>query len=418
MNLTAFGPQSGASAAPTNQAPAPAPAPALAPAPASGGRNGSGNGAVDYHPESAAFHTESVDLGRKNAPVAPDASAHEIDFDDMEFVDKPAPNGKAPVKPEQGKLADEVVDPSFESEIPKEDEETEESDIEETATDPADNLIPAKRDYSKLDPEVAKIARKLPNKLYAEFKDKLQEWKTAANDAVKLKEENARLTKEAPRYLAEHSEAYKLAPQFKEASELYSDAAYEENHWRQQLIAIKSGQPWVKLTGYRQDGSPVTEPQPAPEDGNLDVSSEVEVSQMLQAAGQMKNRARQATQQFVAAHKTYYQSAMQEADAAYAKFFPNLKPETFTKEEQNYAKSVDNLIPPAFKDHPLSRFMAPAFISVRRVVAYAKKLEDQIAAGKSKTLPTMPRRSAASAAGGSRGGEVVDLNKMFGPDSD
>jgi len=413
MNLTAFGPQS--SAAPTNQAPAPAPAPAPTPAPASGGRNGSGNGAVDYHPESAAFHTESVDLGRKNAPAAPDASAHEIDFDDMEFVDKPAPNGKAPAKAEQGKPADEV-DPSFEPEIPA-DEETDTEETEEPA-DPADNLIPAKRDYSKLDPEVAKIARKLPNKLYAEFKDKLQEWKTAANDAVKLKEENARLTKEAPRYLAEHSEAYKLAPQFKEASELYSDAAYEENHWRQQLIAIKSGQPWTKLKGYREDGSPITEPQPAPEDGNLDVSSEVEVAQLLQAAGTMKARARQATQQFVAAHKEFHGSAMRQADEAYQKFFPNLKPETYTKEEQNYAKSVDNLIPPAFKDHPLSRFMAPAFISVRRVVAYAKKLEDQIAASKSKTLPTMPRRSAASAAGGSRGGEIVDLNKMFGPDSD
>jgi hypothetical protein len=423
MNISAIGKSSTGSApstAPTAPA-APSAAPSAAPA---GGMRFATSGARRLAPpadnSSRAFEDQPDDFDQRYGITSGDSESS-------------ANKSNKPAKPAQDSIeSDDVVDdsdetetlsapkeefnPSFERETKKDDAEDDEDEI--VADEPAENQeLPAKRDYTTLDPEIAKIAKKLPNHLYARVVPKLTEYKKLADQVPTLKAEIDNLAKSAPRYLAEHPESFKITPQYQEASQIYNDATAEHDHWVAQLHNIKAGKPWVELLGYGQNGQPITREHQPLADGKLDTSGEIKVMTEISQTTTAKQQAQRQANEVRTNHKNFYDGARRELDAAKTKFFPELTRRDFTSEEKDYVNRVKAIIPQAYRDHPLADIHPLSFLTVRDLATKLAKAEATIKSLKGGHAPASVGPRKAAVGKGSRGSTMIDLNKEF-PSSD
>lgn len=118
--------------------------------------------------------------------------------------------------------------------------------------DPASGrVVKEKRDYTGFDKEDVEILKKLPNiafkhtvpalkKFYAER----ERAKGYEQELITLKKDPSRL----PETWYTHEQAYTLSPSYQKVAVNLSRAEYEMNFWEQQLIKVKSAQPWNNLT--------------------------------------------------------------------------------------------------------------------------------------------------------------------------
>lgn len=65
------------------------------------------------------------------------------------------------------------------------------------------------------------------------------------------------LRNQAPDLYFQHQEAYTLDPHYKELNTTIDFMGRESEHWKQQLLAIRQGKPWMMLEGYDDKGQPI-----------------------------------------------------------------------------------------------------------------------------------------------------------------
>jgi len=88
----------------------------------------------------------------------------------------------------------------------------------------------------------------------------------------------------APDIYFQHPEAYVLDPQYKELGHQIDFAAREAQHWKNQLINIRTGKPWMALDGWDEQGRPILRGPIKPTDEH-----EIDISNALQVVtGQMQ----------------------------------------------------------------------------------------------------------------------------------
>jgi hypothetical protein len=273
-------------------------------------------------------------------------------------------------------------------------------------------LAPQKRNYEEYDEEVQKVLRKFPNALYDRFGKQINEWKIQADKVKVVQAEMEKLKSEdkTPKYLAEHPNAYQLHPGYTEIAQTYRDAQFETNHWREQLMAIKSGEAWSELKGYRQDGSPVIEEHPGREDGRVDTSAEIMVSQYLNTAMTVGMQTQQKAQQFIGQYQQFQKTASQELQDSKAKFFPDMDHKKFDKGESKMWQAAYDCIPLAYQNHPLAEIIPYSFVAIQRLANYTQGLEKKLGLKKTprsvgpKNLPSTPGKPAAG---------VIDMDTFF-----
>ena len=301
------------------------------------------------------------------------------------------------------------------------------SEDEESSTETAETTLdsaiegtenrPKARDYTAFDPDVAAILKKLPNQAYDKFGPKIAEWKANSDKLADAQKELAEVAKGNPRFLHEHPEAYKLTPEYSKATSEYSAVSREADHWRQQLIKIKRGEPWVKIYDYNEDGSFKSTPVPPPEDGRVDIESEMAVTEALQNTLNVRSNISQSLNHFKQQNILRSQDAAKTISDVRAKLWPKLDPAKLTGETKTIYDKIITEIPDAYRHHPLAQLIPLSFITAQNVVKYAKGLEDQVK--KLKGVPTTPRQSprGGSPSGAPDTSGLVDLDAMFGKPS-
>lgn len=73
--------------------------------------------------------------------------------------------------------------------------------------------------------------------------------------AVKLMEENKKLSSQKDSLYLQHEQGYLLSPEYKELSNKRNMLAIEGNAWKDALIKIKKGEPFKEPIGYNPDGT-------------------------------------------------------------------------------------------------------------------------------------------------------------------
>ena len=344
----------------------------------------------------------------------------EIPFDDLEFVTGDKPSAKKPNtddevqtnENEEG-VESEAEETSFE--VPE--TETETTDDSDTAGVESEEKLPGKRDYSKFDPEVADIARKLNNANFAKYADKLQEWKQAATEATNLKTKIETLTKEKPRFLAEHPEAYRIAPEFNQAKQAYNGAKEQVNFWQDQLLKISEAEAWQEFTGYNDQGQPQFVDHPATPDGRVDKRSEIAVQQHLAQVAAQASQYEQQARGIARDYHAYQKQSINELNDMGAKLFKGADPEKFAGDDKKFYDATLKMLPGQFGDNPLAKYLGMAFVQHRKmVIGYTKALAElkALKTGKAPTNAVGPR--GKTVAGSAQSANVVDLNELYNYD--
>jgi hypothetical protein len=188
------------------------------------------------------------------------------------------------------------------------------------------------RDYTKYTPEDVSFLKKLPNntfnavvpildKLYAERRAKEE----TAGELKKLRENPNAL----PESWYEHEQGYTLSPEYQQANHYLERANIEANHWEQQLIAIRSKQPWSELQ-YDQRTNQYYIGQEHEFDESRSAVDEVRLTRKLQEAINYQGQFQSQVQQVAAGFKNYRANIdkqyMDFFDPLVAKLLPELKP--------------------------------------------------------------------------------------------
>lgn len=130
-------------------------------------------------------------------------------------------------------------------------------------------------DYSAFSPEETVVLKQMSNQA-REF---------AAKTLKELKE----LRNQKPDVYYQHQDAYLLDPQYKELNTTIDYAAKEADHWKQQLLAIRQGKPWMLLEGFDDKGNPITKgPFKATDEADINVANALQV--VSAQVAQMQNQ--------------------------------------------------------------------------------------------------------------------------------
>ena len=160
------------------------------------------------------------------------------------------------------------------------------------------------------------------------------EFKRNHKQIEELKLKAARPSDELPSSWYEHEQAFVLVPQYQKLSRSLDTYNRVEDHYRQQLIAIKEGDDWQDLTTNDQ-GEIVTVPRKA------DAASEVEVSRRINAAAMQIQNTTKEIQTFQDNHK---KSALGNKEAMVKledDYFPQYKTEESVKDNK-YFNAIKN----------------------------------------------------------------------------
>lgn len=114
------------------------------------------------------------------------------------------------------------------------------------------------RDYSIFPPEVAEVAKKLPNIVYATFKDQVDKYKALESQHNELKTKYDDASKgivKLPDSYIEHPQAYVFDPQYSTLRANKNLALKQADHYLKQLAAIEGGGEFVDITGLDKDGN-------------------------------------------------------------------------------------------------------------------------------------------------------------------
>lgn len=107
----------------------------------------------------------------------------------------------------------------------------------------------------------------------------LKQMSTQAKDtAAKAFKELREMKAKAPDIYYQHEEGYTLDPHYKELAQNIDFTAQEVEHWKQQLLAVRQGKPWMLLRGYDDKGRPILDgPHPATDKDDINISTALQV---------------------------------------------------------------------------------------------------------------------------------------------
>lgn len=305
----------------------------------------------------------------------------------------------------------------------------------EKVDDAGDAVIPAgPRDYKSFpDPALVPVLKALNNKQYKELEPVLRGLVEKAKKSDEL-EKSFKERPEKPVYQYESPEAYKLDPQY---NKLATDAAigsFEVNHWRKQLLRVKSGQPWQNLDYDPKTGQPIYSTVEAPEDGKIDIRSETMIQDHLAS---LHPQVSQLQQQIGAFENNYRESSKQintQLDEVSTRLFPKLQDlSKLPPEDKEWYELAVNSVPQVFKDHPivtkiLGR-MAVTTMKYRRawerqakeIKTLKAQLEDKVEAEPT-AIPRGQGRSGDNGTGGKafkyKDGRVIKASEVVRFDED
>lgn len=265
---------------------------------------------------------------------------------------------------------------------------------------PVDPSTAAKRDYSQFPEPVAEILKHLPNALFDKYGAELPKWQQALIKQAELEKQLADAKAAAPpAYYHEHPDAYRLMPEYTEATQKHNFAQFEADHWRRQLELIESGDEWFELKGY-ENGQPVFERHEPLEDGKVDIRAKVAVQGAMLTAQSNIQRHSQTIAGIIQQSRNGHTVAMQEIAEIEKKIFPALDESKYTPQEQEWAKLVSQAAPRVFQNHPLvTRLLSKSFVAYMRLLNQYTKERAEWAktsslAEKSRLAGTTPPPSA------------------------
>lgn len=245
--------------------------------------------------------------------------------------------------------ADDVVDDAPQDDV----------QIDPTTKKPIDKKIVG--DLGGFDDDDKKYLKKMSIEASQHFSRKM----------IAIKGENEALKKQVetgipPSYL-NHPDAFVLLPEYAQTTQVANKARFEANHYRQQLIAIKSDQPWRVIEGYK-NGQPVYSDPYKPT-----AEAEADILNAMQSANSAAYQAEEKVGKLQAGFKGEYDKSAKLIKDEVAKNFPLLADEKVLDETIDTGKfgklrlrdmrdGFKNMIPLAFRDHPLSDAVTALFL--------------------------------------------------------
>lgn len=272
-----------------------------------------------------------------------------------------------------------------------------------------------KRDYSKFTEEDQALLRKLPNSIYDKLKVRLQDIYEKENTLKELQEKVVEYQKIAegkgvPENWHESPDAYTLTPEYRSISDQFDKVAFEEDHWRQQLTNVKSGQPITPLQGYDKDGNPVygaqIESQP---------QHEVALLSYLQNSALKKQQLQQEATAIQTNFINGYKQAHAFIDVAKNKF--NALPKDLQPKKE-HIDSFMSQIPAAYKNNPAMQLAAAIYSVAVNQEAMIKALRANSSTVTKNNLdakragPRIQASSKATKTSANSANDIVDMDEL------
>lgn len=378
----------------------PAPAPAQKPAPIDAAKYK----ADAPHDDDSDDAFDTLIGARKAEPAKPDAKPE---------ADEP--------QAEEVHIEDTPAEPENPFKLPAAEKKNDTAPATEPQT-PADPASHRARDYSKFHPDDAAILRKLPNELFAKYSVELPKLRAQA-EKVKELEAKVAETSNGPKYLHEHPEAVILTPEYRNTVNDLQQTEFEANHYREQLLKIRRGEPWRVIEGFDKNGSPVYGPErPAPEGSQIDLQADIAVNaaynRLMSDADSLKTK----LSSLVSSHSTRAKAVVDEVRATNKRIFPDIDLEKLEGEEKQAADIIRKNIHPAFVDHPQSEALIYAGVHVTRLRRMLLETQEKLrkaeaALGVKQLAPAAaPTIGAAGKLAADPGKVMVNTKELYGDD--
>jgi hypothetical protein len=277
----------------------------------------------------------------------------------------PAPTSSTEPAPEPEPELEEEPSPFAPVEVDEEPEVGEEEGDEGAAATPQPTPSVDPRDYSAFPDEVKDIVKKLPNALFNKHAKQISEW---YNQAQMVK---------GKAHVFEHPESYLLDPEFRELQRANTQTNGLVNFWREQLIRVERGEPWQAITSYDQQGNPIIQDVPAPEDGSVDIDSKVRVMQYLQQLQTHQAQLKVRGQMYAASYEQRAHGAREQLSGIRQKLFSHIDLSKVDPDTNKQLHGVVSAFPPAVQVHPLMDFLKCAYVHVRSQAQAMDKLSKE-----------------------------------------
>lgn len=252
----------------------------------------------------------------------------------------------------------------------------ESSPFEQPATQVAQPSV-AKRDYSQLPPEIAAIAKKLPNAVYEHL---IKTHKQFEDDIAAERARIVDLTKErdaaSVKATFDHPEAFQIDPEYRTVVLNYGHVETELNHYTDQLAAIEAGEAWTIITGYDAAGQPQYREVPASPDGRVDYKAKARLAAAMNELTGQRQVLRQQAAQIQERYKNAAAEVQQHYTNARQRLFKDLDPTKLTDEaEKNAFKFAIEALPYTEQRRPSAEMLGLAAVSVVRM---GKRLQEAL----------------------------------------
>jgi len=299
------------------------------------------------------------------------------------------------VKLPEGDLEEEESDGEGESEDVEDAEEVAEDSEGLSATIAK---VAEARDYSKYNEEDAKFLKQMSNEAFEHFSKRSQELQALAQQ-VDDKPSNVS---------ADHPDAYVLSDEYKETYANYSKSQREQQHWRNQLIKIRNGEPWQNIEGYDKSDSIVISKgtfKPTQQ-------AEIDVEMALQEAVGLNRKFSDSLNNVSHTHKANYNDAVtllereQNANFAWRTdekvaqekiVLPKVGATTIQTIKDDFSKAL----PKTFRSHPMSELASNLFVTLQLQIAHSSSENVKAKESKRKEPKARRKSSKASASDGS-----------------
>lgn len=284
----------------------------------------------------------------------------------------PAPAQDAPQTPAQDTTPAEPETATFDipdDKPPAQDAPTPPS--ADTATPPP--AANGSRNYADFPEELHPVLKSLNNANFAKMAPRLKELYTEAQRAKQLETELGEARK-GPQFFYEHPEGYRLSPEYQQIEGQLTMCEFESEHWRNQLIAIKSGQPWTELKGYKTDAQgrpiePVFHTHQPLGDGKIDSAAEVHVMGLLQQTAATRQNIANRAQSIIGGYAQSGERARGELAEVDKRLFAKLGDISKLPEaERKHYDLATAAVPRYFRGHPLVDMLGKAFVMYNRLL--------------------------------------------------
>jgi len=276
------------------------------------------------------------------------------------------------------------------------DEGEEKSEKSEDESDEDEKEPALKRDYSEFDPQDQAILRKLNNKNFNAYKERLKEFYKIREEKQKLEGRVKEVESGAlPASYFEHPSGFLLSPEYTALSNSYNQVSTIASHWEQQLANIKSDQPWHALTTDK-DGNPILgQEYAASPQAEAQVLAQMQKAQA--ALSNIQSKAESVQKEFGSRHKKATEYIRNVATEYVKKLPEEIKP------SDEDVEALRKLLPEEYKGHVLTQLAGTIFGIARKqddiinslrnkAKKKVKLAEDQRKAGPKPTKARVPAK--------------------------